>query len=329
MAITRGGREKGEQLARSLEQADFFFCRGRLRETIARVWQESVDDRRYDALVCIMSTGIVVRTIGPLLQDKQTDPAVVVCDEAGRFAISLVSGHVGGANTLAEQVADILGGQAVITTASDVLGKTPLDLWIREQGFVVSDRKGLTRIMGRLVNGHIIRIWSEVPLPELPPDMEKTDDPGKADLLVTCRADMAVRGVVLHPKILVAGIGCNRGTAAREIEQALAGACADHNLALLSIARLASIDLKQDERGLLEFAGIHGYPLVFFNRDQLNRVDNVSSSDVVFKATGAKGVAEPAAILAAENGRLLVRKMKWPNVTVAVAVPAWFPCPVR
>lgn len=321
LAITQGGREKGEQLARSLEQADFFFCRGRVRETFARVWKESVEDRRYDALICIMATGIVVRIIGPLLHDKQTDPAVVVCDEAGRFAISLVSGHLGGANTLAEQVADILGGQAVITTASDVLGKTPLDLWIREQGFVVPDRKGLTRIMGRLVNGATIRIWSEIPLPDLPPDMEKIDDPGQADLLVTCRTDVTGRGLLLHPKILVAGIGCNRDTPAREIEQALAEACAANNLALPSIARLASIDLKQDEAGLLEFARTSDYPLVFFNRDQLNCVDNVSSSAAVLKATGAKGVAEPAAILAAGNGRLLVRKMKWPNVTVAIAMP--------
>ncbi|WP_457573250.1 cobalt-precorrin 5A hydrolase [Desulfolithobacter sp.] len=324
LSITGGGRELGERLARSLAGTDCFFCRGSLRETLTRVWKECVENRRYDALVCIMATGIVVRTVGPLLRDKQTDPAVVVCDEAGRFAVSLISGHLGGANTLAEQVADILGGQAVITTASDVLGKTPLDLWIREQGFVVSDRKGLTRIMGRLVNGETVRIWSEILLPDLPPDMQKTDDPGQADLLVTCRTDVATRGVLLHPKILVAGIGCNRNTPAREIEQALAEACTENNLALPSIARLASIDLKRDETGLLEFAGASGCPLVFFNRDQLNSVDNVSSSEAVLKATGAKGVAEPAAILAAENGRLLVRKMKWANVTVAIAVSAGF-----
>ncbi|HEB69472.1 MAG TPA: cobalamin biosynthesis protein CbiG, partial [Desulfobulbus sp.] len=126
-----------------------------------------------------MATGIVVRTLAPLLQDKRLDPAVVVCDEKGRFAVSLLSGHLGGGNALARQVAAILGGQAVITTASDVLGRTALDLWAHALDLQVADKRALTRIMGKLVNHGSVTLHSDYPLPELPDDITMQDDPEK------------------------------------------------------------------------------------------------------------------------------------------------------
>jgi cobalt-precorrin 5A hydrolase len=244
---------------------------------------------------------------------------VVVCDEKGRFAVYLLSGHLGGGNALAEQVAAVIGGQAVITTASDVLGKPALDLWVRDLKLCVVDKKGLTRAMGKLVNHGLLTLYSDYPLPGLPEDLRKQDQSETADLVVTVRTDLQTTGIVLYPQTLVAGIGCNRNTPAIEIEEALEQACAENNLSLQSIGSLASIDLKSDEPGLLEFARRRKLPLDFFNRDQLNGVDGVSTSAVVLRATGAKGVAEPAAVLGAGGGRLLVEKMKWPNVTVAIA----------
>lgn len=266
-----------------------------------------------------MAIGIAVRTLAPLLEDKRKDPAVVVCDEQGRFAVSLLSGHLGGGNALAEQVAGILDGQAVITTASDVLGRTALDIWARDLGLAVADKKSLTRAMGKLVNQGSVTLYSQYPLAELPPDIELHGQTGTTDLIITCRTDVQTTGAVLHPGLLIAGIGCNRNTPASEIDQALQEACAEHNLALQSVRGLASIDLKNDEPGLLDFARSKGYTIDFYNCEQLNGVDGVSTSAVVLKATGAKGVAEPAAVLAAGGGRLLVNKMKWPNVTVAIA----------
>jgi len=284
-----------------------------VQQTLQQCWQE------YDNLICIMATGIVVRTLAPLLTDKRRDPAVVVCDERGRFAISLLSGHLGGGNALAEQVAGLLAGQAVITTASDVLGRTALDLWAADLGLAVADQRSLTRVMGKLVNQGAVSLYSDYPLPELPADIERQEQAETADLVITSRTDVQTVGAVLHPQALIAGIGCNRNTPAAEIEQALQECCAEHNLALPSVRSLASIDLKDDEPGLLDFAGSRGYRVDFYSRDQLNGVDGVATSAVVFKATGAKGVAEPAAVLAAGGGRLLVRKMKWANVTVAIA----------
>ncbi|MCI5139521.1 MAG: cobalamin biosynthesis protein CbiG, partial [Candidatus Electrothrix sp. AR1] len=222
-------------------------------------------------------------------------------------------------NALAQKVADLLGGQAVITTASDVLGHTALDLWCRDMGLTVTDKQGLTRVMTKLVNTGSVTLCSEYRLPPLPPDIILSRTPDAADLRVSCRTDQDGGAVLLYPKVLVAGIGCNRNTPAEEISDALDHACRAHELARESIRNLASIDLKRDEPGLLAFAHAHNLSLEFYSPDQLNQVEGVAGSAVVQRATGAKAVAEPAAILSSGGGRLLVQKVKFPNVTVAIA----------
>ena len=313
LALTRDGGVLGQRLAELLG-GDFFACKGRLKEVFARTWQA------YPEIVCIMASGIVVRTLAPLLQDKYLDPAVVVCDQQGQFAISLISGHLGGANRLARRVAAAMGGQAVLTTASDVLGLTALDLWCRDLGLAVAEKAAFTRAMGKLVDLGSLTVWSEYPLPPLPPELQATTDREAADLCISSRTDGAAKTALLHPQSLVVGIGCNRGTPATAIAQAVAATLAHHQIAPQAIARLASINLKKDEQGLLEFACNQGLPLDFFTSEQLNQVEGVSVSPVVQRATGAKGVAEPAALLSAGAGsRLLVAKMKWTAVTTAVA----------
>ena len=313
LALSRGGCLMGQRLASALG-GDFYACKGRLHEVITQVWQQ------YQHIVCIMATGIVVRTLAPLLQDKYHDPAVVVCDERGQYAISLISGHLGGANALAREVAAITGGQPVLTTASDVLGQTPLDLWCRDLGLTVTSKEALTKAMGRLVDQGKLTLWSRYPLPELPDDLVATTDRNAADLIIDVQLDIPPHAALLVPKALVFGVGCNRGTPVEEIAQAIEETCVRYNLAPDAIAQLASIDLKQDEAGLLAYAYQQQLPLVFFSTDQLNQVEGISSSAAVLKATGAKGVAEPAALLAAGGGStLLAGKIKWPEVTTAVA----------
>ena len=313
LAVTSGGRKLAGKLAALLPDSSLVDCQPGLKNVLPAAWQE------YDGLICIMSTGIVVRLIAPLLEDKRTDPAIVVCDELGEFAISLLSGHLGGGNALTRQVAAALGGQAVITTASDVLGRTALDLWAADLGLKVADKGQFTSVMAKLVNTGSISLYCDHVLPSLPDDIIVQDSYQDADLVVTCRTDLPTTGTLLHPCALVAGIGCNRNTPAHEIALALEEACADNHLALASVRSLASVDLKNDEPGLLAFAADNGYSINFFSRDELNGVSGVSTSAAVLKAIGAKGVAEPAAVLASGGGRLLVKKMKWANVTIAIA----------
>lgn len=316
LALSRGGCELGRKLAADLG-GDFFACKGRLATVMATTW------KGYSRIICIMATGIVVRTIAPLMVDKYHDPAIVICDEQGRFAISLISGHLGGANALAQRVAAATGGQAVLTTASDVLGKTALDLWCRELGLSAIDKAGFTRAMGRLVDRGSLTLWSRYPLAALPADLIPTEDRHRADLVIDCRVAEDIEGTLLVPGSLVVGIGCNRGTSLQIIAKAVQATCKQHALREEAIARLASIDLKQDEVGLLEYAVSRGLTLDFYTKDQLNQVEDVSSSEAVLRATGAKGVAEPAAMLSAGTGaRLLVPKMKWVDATTAIAETA-------
>ena len=312
LAITRGATLLGEQLAGQLE-ADFFPCKGKLRTTLETVWT------KYEGIICIMATGIVVRTVAPLLKDKSKDPAVVVCDEHGKFAISLLSGHLGGANALAEMVAGKTGGQEVITTASDVLGKTALDLWCRELGLVVGNKTTFTRKMGKLVDTGSLQVYSKYPLPPLPPDLIQTDTLEAADLVITSLAAIKTEAALLHPKTLVFGIGCKRDTPVAVINQCIETTCSEHNLAPQSLARIASITLKQDEQGLLAAAASRQLDLRFFTSEELNTVPGITASPTVLKVTGAKAVAEPAAMLAAGATSLLVDKMKWQGATTAVA----------
>lgn len=313
LALSRGGCELGRRLAGALD-GDFFPCKGRVAKVMAELWD------RYPALVCIMATGIVVRTIAPLLRDKFHDPAIVVCDEQGRFAISLLSGHLGGANDLAGRVAEVTCGQAVLTTASDVLGRTALDLWCRHHHLIPADTVALTRAMGRLVDQGRVTLWSRYPLPELPDDLRPVVDRTQADLVIDSRSTLTDHGALLLAKALVIGIGCNRGTPAGAIAAAVEATCQQHGLDARAIVRLASIDLKADEAGLLEYAHQQGLTIDFYDKETLNRVEGVSTSAAVQRATGAKGVAEPAALLSAGAGAmLLVAKMKWTDVTTAVA----------
>jgi len=313
LALSRGGCRLGRQMAASLG-GDFFPCKGRLSEVFAQVWGE------YRYIVCIMATGIVVRTIAPMLKDKYQDPALVVCDELGRFAISLISGHLGGANALARRVAGATGGQAVLTTASDVLNHTALDLWCRDLHLSPADKKAFTRAMAHLVDQGSLDLWCRYPLPALPADLRPVGDREAADLIIDARTTAPHRAALLHPKALVFGIGCNRGTPAAVIAAAVVATCREHHLAPQAIARLASIDLKKDEEGLREYGRQAGLHLDFYTSGELNKVEGVATSEAVQRATGAKGVAEPAALLSAGAGStLLVAKMKWTDVTTAVA----------
>ncbi|MFZ3121845.1 MAG: cobalamin biosynthesis protein [Thermodesulfovibrionales bacterium] len=314
-------------------------------ETVSEAWDERGN------LIFIMASGIVVRTIAPLIKDKKTDPAVVVLDEKGRFVISLLSGHLGGANEIARKIAEFIGGEAVITTASDVNNVASIDLWAEENNLVIEDWNLLPRIATRLLNNGALKIYSEVDI-DLSDDFLKVSEPELSDVLITSKQKIdsnvipvqtgiqkkktkeldsrfrrndkkqTICKLYLRPKNLIIGIGCNRGTSADEIEDAVKRALAEKKLSFLSIHSVATIDIKADEKGLNEFVREYGFPIKTFTADELNKISSesgVRSSEIVFKATGAYAVAEPAALLASGTDKLLVRKQKIGNVTVAVS----------
>ncbi len=322
VALTTGGRRLAATLAGALPGAVCEPVRHGVRATLARLWAG------YDGIVCIMAAGIVLRAVAPLLADKRRDPCVVVMDERGQWAVSLAGGHLGGGNDLARTLARLTGGQAVITTASDVLGHTALDLWMAANGLKAEPQDGVAWVSGLLVNRGVLRIASEVPGP-LPADFQRVEA-AAAEVIVYWRAAAVLppaagtgRRLLLRPPVLAVGVGCNRGTPAEEFDAALDELFAGSGLATAAVRCVASIDVKRDEPGLRAFAASRGWPLLFFGKDRLNTVPVAVASAAAMRATGARGVAEPAARLAAGGGELLVEKHKWRNVTLAVAKAAY------
>ena len=315
IAITRGAFDLGRTLEAELPGTTLL-PKTTVMKTFAENWQS------FDAFICIMATGSVVRSIAPLLVDKRTDPCVIVVDEKGRHAISLLSGHLGGGNDLSITVAGILGGEPVITTASDTIGLAALDVWAAEQQ-LTAPRKDMTRACGILVNKGELQVYSDLEVQSLPSGLVQCDTPEQADILITNRSCFTDR-LVFCPQNLVVGTGCNRNTPAHEFTEALDELFSDLGLSPAAIKNLASIDKKNDEEGLLTFAEQNHYPIDFFTKDEINRVTGVEISAAPLKAVGAIGVAEPCAILSAgKNNKqpptLISRKRKWQNITMAVA----------
>lgn len=334
----------------------------RLGAAISEAWS------RHDALVCIMATGIVVRQIAPLIKHKMVDPAVVVLDEKGQFVISLLSGHLGGANRLAHQIAEIVEGQAVITTASDVQNKPAIDLIASEIGLEMENPEMAARLTRSFLEHEMISIfdphgvlrpylereknlvWLTGNLVEefgdricagawIGGDTEEAAGSGRQEptqreaiLQPECfgsahpciwvseyRPPAAMRCLFLRPRNLVVGLGCNRGTPPDEMMSLLEEIFSDENLSLLSIRNLASIDLKSDEPAILKAAETLDRPVYFYSKADLKDITVPNPSHMVETHVGVRSVCEAAALLSAQNGKLIVAKRKGANVTMAVA----------
>lgn len=350
IAITKHGAALAERLYQSLDKSDLFIAAkfkkeipehsGKITFTAEpiKVVTGSIFST-YDALIYVVSLGAVVRTIAPFLKDKNSDPAVLVIDDNANFVISVLSGHVGGANELTDEIAKLLGAQSVVTTASDV-GKTiPVDILGREFGWTLDSKENVTKVSASVVNQEPIGFYQEAgepgwwkretPLPaniRLCRSFEELDDPAfKAVLLVTDKQlpenwPLRSKAVVYRPKSLVLGMGCDKGASLQDIEEFVFKTLTVHGLSGKCLKAVSSVDLKAEEPGLKEFALKHGLPLHCFTREDINQVKDLPNpSAMAMKHIGAIGVAEPSALLCSGAEALLVPKVKTARVTLAIA----------
>lgn len=277
-----------------------------------------------DALIFVGAAGIAVRAIAPYCKSKATDPAVVVVDECGRFAVPVLSGHLGGANDLARAIAAVCGAVPVITTATDAHGLFAVDEWAKHQNCTVLESERIKLVSGKLLAGQPVFYWADFPVTgTAPAGLFPADAPETADLALT----LCPTGQALHlvPRIGVLGIGCKRGTSADTLEAAFAAFCALHGLAAQAITAAASIDLKQNEPGLLSFCENHGLPVRFYSAAQLRSVPGqFTPSPFVQSVTGVDNVCERAAVLDA-GGSLFYPKFACNGVTFALACRPFAP----
>lgn len=361
VAITTHGTEIVRRLAASYQgdpdapAVDVFYmkkhARGDEAERGFRLFEGSVRRilpelfARYDGLVLVISLGAVVRMIAPLLVDKKTDPAVVVIDDRAEHVISVLSGHLGGANLLTRDIARRLGARPVITTASDVQGTIAVDLFGRRFGWRLVNWDKVTPVSAAVVNGERVAVvqesgepdWWEHPHP-LPPNItvyrsvrEALAAKANAYLVVTHRLldpdEEAIleNGVLYRPRSIVLGLGCNRGTSAEEIEQVIRDTLDVLRFAVESVRNVATIDRKKDEPGLVAVCVKYGWPLVAYTPEELNAVPIAHPSETVYRYTGAWGVSEPAAMRSANATSLVLEKKKHGNCTISVALVDYGP----
>jgi cobalt-precorrin 5A hydrolase len=322
LATTQRGRLLAERIAAQLEGAEICSSDHGVRKALEDAWH------RYDHIICVMAVGIVVRCVAPLCRDKFEDPGVVVVDEVGRHAVSLLAGHIGGANLLAQQIGSICGAEPVITTGSDVSGHTAIDLWAVEQNLALRNPESVASIATSLLDTGSINVFQQQDyVKSLPGDFRTCKNPLDADIVIALNWREEEHRLVLVPRIHYIGLGCRRGVSVDEFSAALNDLQENCGLELDSVAGVASIDIKKDEAALLRIAELHKWPVRFFDRQQIGSVSVPTRSEAVHRNVGVYGVCEAAALLAASAGttpgHLLIKKIKWKRITAAVAQRAF------
>ena len=311
LTATANGHRKAAHLKRAWSNVRLY--EEKPKEALQRAWEEC------DCIVLFLAVGAAIRLLAPLLEDKRRDPGVVCVDDAGKFVVALVGGHGGGANALAERVADTLGAVPVVTTASDALGMQALDSLGAELGFKPEEGSDLTAVGAALVSGEPLDLVSDVrwPLGPLPENVVRGERCEPPLILISDRTvDVPRPAVIYRPPSLVVGVGCSRGASAGEILGLLGRSLEEAGLSTKSVAYLASIEAKSEEAGLLEAAERLGVASRFYVATELSGMEVPNPSSVVEGAVGTPSVAEASVLRS--GAQLLLEKRKSANATVAI-----------
>lgn len=292
-----------------------------------------------DALIFVGASGIAVRSIAPYVASKKSDPAVLVVDECGKFVISLLSGHLGGANELALEAAKILEAIPVVTTATDLHKRFAVDVFAKKNGCHIFDMKSAKEVSAALLAGEKVGFYSEFPIEgELADGLCLCDRGGmftdpdqnaqKMELGIAVTVHNSCNPftstVQIVPKCLTLGLGCRRGKDAQGIAEAVLSRLREANLYEQAFEQIASIDLKKEEAGIWSLAENWHVPFFTYTQEELMEVPGTfTPSSFVKKTTGADNVCERSAVLASKQGRLFLKKKGQNGVTTAVAAREW------
>lgn len=291
-----------------------------------------------DAIIFVGATGIAVRAIAPFICGKSVDPAVLVIDEAGRYVISLLSGHLGGANALARTAASLIEAEPIITTATDAESAFAVDTFAKENGFLLTDLRKAKEVSSKVLRGEKLRIYSDIPMERLvqrparhEAEFVPAQDIDRADIIISYRTHILKKasqaiGLCLIAKRVHVGLGARKGVTQAEVAAAVATCLEDAGIDPRAVVALASIDLKKQEAGILAYSYESGVPFVTYTAEELRTVEGAfAGSSFVQSVTGVANVCERAAAYAAGrsgHAEVLVHKTIHGNVTTAVAVEA-------
>lgn len=286
----------------------------------------------YDAIIAIMASGILIRSISHLIESKTTDPAVLNIDDNGNFVISMLSGHLGGANKLTLKISKLINATPVITTSTDVNKKLGIDVLARDLYLSINNTKEILYFNKSILEGKEVSFT--------------VNSNGKYDYLFdylnnnTLEMDVSIyfssrindseieaecdsHKIILKPRKIVFGIGCRRGKSCEEINNAVKIVLNDLKMHESRINMLASAEIKKDEQGLIDYSNKLGVPIKFVELDKLKlfKSKDIQESDFVKSKFGIPGVCEPSALInAGYDSKLIYKKTAFNGVTVSVAL---------
>ena len=343
LSITNNGRELALRIKESMKSVDVFFIKKDtdykndevivvnkgLKEFIPQIFD------KYDYLVFIMATGIVVRTIAPLIISKFSDPAILVMDEKGNNIISLLSGHMGGANEMTLYMSDLLNSHPVITTATDVNKKSSLDMIAKKlNGHIDDFRDNVLKINSMLVNNEEVHLYIDgnykINHNGFTLYDEKTDlDKVRNLVVVTNKKDinemlnknienLNEKIIKVTPKDIVIGVGCKKNTDSNHMKNSLIKFLAEYNIDINAVKEIGSIEIKKDEKAIIDLAKFLDVKFKTFSVEEISKVDHLyEKSDWVKKNVEVYSVSDPVAHLLSE-GRVIINKQKYDGITFSI-----------
>ena len=343
LSITNNGRELALKIKEIMKNVDVFFIKKDtdyindevivvnkgLKEFIPQIFD------KYDYLVFIMATGIVVRTIAPLVMSKFSDPAILVMDEKGNNIISLLSGHMGGANEMTLYMSDLINSHPVITTATDVNKKSSLDMIAKKlNGHIDDFRDNVLKINSMLVNNEEVHLYIDgnykINHNGFTLYDEKTDlDKVRNLVIVTNKKDinkilnknienLNEKIIKVTPKDIVIGVGCKKNTDSKHMKNSLIKFLAEYNIDINAVKEIGSIEIKKDEKAIIDLAKFLDVKFKTFSVEEISKVDYLyEKSDWVKKNVGVYSVSDPVAHLLSE-GRVIINKQKYDGITFSI-----------
>ncbi len=302
-----------KDLEHNLEHLNLY---GKIDEIMPAAWEG------YDAIVCILAMGAVVRKIAPFLKDKATDPAVIVINLALDKIVPLLSGHLGGANELSDTIASRIEGCVnFVSTATDQTKTLAFEMFAKKNDLEIHNLKQLALISNSLLNKKEVEVLTCEAIYETIPNKKNLTrvDKQTSELCVNITPyDSPL--LTFKPKVFL-GIGCNRDTSCSDIEAGFLWFLEEHNLKTEQIENIASFEAKADEVGLLEFAKKYNFDIKFYNEEQINSLQGEFSPSQATKFFGLKGVSEPSSILSSKYNELIIPKNVYEKkITIAAAV---------
>jgi cobalt-precorrin 5A hydrolase len=284
-----------------------------------------------DGVIFISSTGIAVRAIAPFLQGKDKDPGVVVVDLSAKYAINILSGHLGGGNDLTLKASEILNAMPIITTATDNLGIIAPDVLAKDNDLIIEDLKKAKYISSLLVDKKIIGIKDDYDIIKITKGYQKAQELTENCIWITHNIKVDLKDDRTHKELdyskilrlinknIVLGIGCRRDTSYEKLNDFINNSLIKYNIDIKAVAAIVSVDVKADEEGLIKLAEKMDCPFKTFTREEIKTVqDKYDKSEFVLKTLGITGVCEPCVDLA--GAEVIISKVKHEGMTLAIGI---------